>query len=75
MAMTSTRNGTAVMTSTVRMITASIHPPRYPAAAPSSDPARNGNTTASTPIRRSMAAPCTTRVRTSRPKLSVPNGC
>src|SRR6516162_2220573 len=30
---------------------------------------------ARTPMRRSMAAPYSTRVKTSRPKLSVPKGC
>ena len=66
--------GKANMTSIKRITSISTAPPQYPAANPRHVPHTNAMPTATRPIRSEIRAPCITRLNTSRPKSSVPNG-
>jgi hypothetical protein len=67
-----TSDGNASRMSTMRMMTASTRPPRYPASTPSSTPRLIAMATEMMPSRNEMRAPKITRLITSRPSVSVP---
>ena len=66
--------GNESSTSTPRMIARSAQPPRQAASAPSGTPPSTASATDTKPIVSEMRAPQIVRERTSRPRLSVPNG-
>ncbi len=75
MPIASTNSGKAMMVSISRPTTRSVQPPRNPASAPAAAPTTKDSATAETAIARSSRAATITRDSTSRPTLSVPNGC
>src|SRR6516225_11138129 len=64
--------GSASMMSTRPIAPSPNAPPRYAATRPSASPVPSPTRTTPTPAPSEMAAPCTTRVRMSRPNSSVP---
>ena len=68
-------DGNASMTSAMRMITASVRPPLYPAIMPSIAPASMEITVGTMPTSSDTREPYSIRVRTSRPASSVPSRC
>src|SRR5271165_336504 len=74
-AMARIRNGQASMASVMREISASTHPPAYPASKPIGMPSTSEIDTDITPARSEARVPQITRESTSRPISSVPNQC
>ena len=68
------RLGKAVRLSLTRMSTSSTQPPYQPVSPPTMTPASRPMPTEPRAIRKVEPAPCTTREKMSRPKLSVPKG-
>ena len=66
-------NGNDSIISTIRIITASIHPPKKPARSPSVTPITRDTTTAKMPTISANREPCISRLKMSRPISSVPS--
>ena len=64
--------GNAVRASPTRMSTSSTTPPKYPVSAPMAVPHTAPMATVATAMANVVPAPCMTRLKMSRPKLSVP---
>ena len=67
--------GNAICASMMRMITSSTAPPTYPATAPSNSPTVSPMPTEDAPTKNAACEPFITRLKISRPKLSVPSRC
>ncbi len=69
-----TNDGMVRKNSVVRISRSSIHPPWYPASAPSVSPTTVAQRLATTPISSDTRPPWTIPARMSRPDTSVPSG-
>ena len=65
--------GKAVMASLKRISASSTRPPKYPVQAPTAVPHTAPTATVLTAMRKVVPAPRRTRLKMSRPKLSVPS--
>ncbi len=69
----SSRYGNASSTSTTRITTASVRPPKNPATSPMAHPATSASPSATTTASSAVRVPNSTRLNMSRPYWSVPN--
>ena len=67
--------GNAVTASLMRISASSSQPPKYPVKAPTSVPTAAPMHTVAALMKKVVPAPASTRLKMSRPKLSVPNRC
>jgi hypothetical protein len=66
-------SGSVIMPSVMRISTASVRPPKYPAAIPTPSPMTPPNTVASSPTSSEICPPTISRINSSRPASSVPS--